>query len=119
MFLSRGHFAACCLIFFGALAGLVAQPLNRVANNSLRVPASPALAGYVTTDAFPGLTFDRPLCIVSPPGETNRLFIVEKGGSIQVITNLLMPSKKLFLDITSRVYPGGEGGLLGLAFHPG
>jgi len=57
---------------------------------------------------------------VSPPGDSNRLFIVEQIGRIQVITNLNSPNTTLFLDISDRVAsPWGEGGLLGLAFHPG
>src|SRR3954462_3351472 len=81
--------------------------------------------GYVLSNAFPGLTFTNPLCITAPPGETNRLFIVEKKGRIVVITNLAAPTRTIFMDISSAVISaadttvGGEEGLLGLAFHPG
>ena len=47
----------------------------------------------------------------------NRLFIVEQAGIIKV----LQPGASVpttFLDIRSRILPGGERGLLGLAFHP-
>src|SRR5688572_25637990 len=47
----------------------------------------------------------------------NRLFIVEQAGIIKV----LQPGASeptTFLDIRSRILPGGERGLLGLAFHP-
>ena len=44
---------------------------------------------------------------------------MEQSGKIQVITNLNSPSTTLFLDISGRIAPAGEGGLLGLAFHPG
>src|SRR5690606_4549069 len=57
------------------------------------------------------------------PGETNRLFILEKRGRIVVITNLAAPTRSIFLDMTSIVSSsdsvGDERGLLGLAFHPG
>src|SRR5258707_8888696 len=85
-------------------------------------------SGYVLTNAFPGLTFTNPLCIASPPGETARLFVVEKRGRIVVITNLALPTRTLFMDISARVTTGSsdsgsgvgdERGLLGLAFHPG
>jgi glucose/arabinose dehydrogenase len=83
--------------------------------------------GYIPTNAFPGLVFTNPTCIVSPPGETNRLFIVEKKGRIVVITNLASPTRTIFMDISSSssvisasdTTVGGEEGLLGLAFHPG
>jgi glucose/arabinose dehydrogenase len=83
--------------------------------------------GYALTNAFPNLTFTNPLCLVTPPGETNRLFIVEKKGRIVVITNLAAPTRTIFMDISSSSSVisaadtpiGGEEGLLGLAFHPG
>jgi len=103
-----------------------AQPLQRVANSTLAMPSAPPTMGYTATNAFGNLTFVNPVAMTAPPGETNRIFIVEKNGTIQVITNLAAPTKTLFLDITSRVTStlantggNGEQGLLGLAFHPG
>jgi hypothetical protein len=113
------------------LAGLVfvphldAQPFgltNRVGNTSLRMPSSLPVFGYVTTNAFGALTFADPVSVKAPPGETNRLFVVEQNGIISVITNLAAPTRTLFLNIASRVAggePNDERGLLGLAFHPG
>jgi len=78
-----------------------------------------SIPAYTTRDAFPGMKFDMPVCIASPPGETNRLFIVEKSGVINVITNLADPTKTVFLNITNLVLQDAlESGLLGLAFHP-
>lgn len=76
-----------------------------------------AAVWYSLTNAFPGMSFSQPLGIASPPGETNRLFILEKGGSIVVITNLAAPNRTVFMRLT--VAAEGECGLLGLAFHPG
>jgi glucose/arabinose dehydrogenase len=71
-------------------------------------------------NAFPGIAFDQPVGVASPPGETNRLFVVQKNGLICVITNLAAPTRSTFLDITDRVRTVNiESGLLGLAFHPG
>ena len=84
--------------------------------------------GYISSNAFPSLAFSNPVCLTSPPGETNRLFVVEKHGRIIVVTNLLAPTRTVFMDISSRVSVvnssesgdlNGEEGLLGLAFHPG
>jgi glucose/arabinose dehydrogenase len=84
--------------------------------------------GYTWSNAFPNLVFSNPVCLTTPPGETNRLFIVEKHGRIIVITNLASPTRTVFLDISPRVTVvntsesadvNGEEGLLGLAFHPG
>jgi glucose/arabinose dehydrogenase len=61
-----------------------------------------------------GLT--QPLFLDAPPGD-DRLFIVEQPGRIRVVTaGTLRPEP--FLDITDLTVSGGEGGLLGLAFHP-
>src|SRR5712675_68143 len=83
--------------------------------------------GYVPTNAFTSLAFSNPSCITSPPGETNRLFILEKHGRIIVITNLANPTRTIFMDLSGSVSVvnssesgdfSGEEGLLGMAFHP-
>lgn len=95
-----------------------AGPLNRVPNTTLsNLPPTPPLFGYVLTNALPGLTFTQPVAITSPPGETNRLFVVEKTGRILVITNLANPTLTEFMSLS--VVTDSESGLLGLAFHPG
>ncbi len=47
-----------------------------------------------------------------------RLFVVEKGGRIQIIQENGTVNQTPFLDISSLVSTSGEQGLLGLAFHP-
>lgn len=106
-----------CLLASGVTRPFEAMAASRVANTTLSFPQDPYQ--YSTEAAFPGVTFDSAVALASPPGETGRLFVVEKGGAIYVLNNLVAPSKTLFLDISSRVNPSGEGGLLGLAFHPG
>jgi len=107
-------FLACCVIC-GAMSAVM--------------PAWAATTwGYVPTNAFPGLMFSNPTCITSPPGETDRLFIVEKHGRIIVITNLAAPTRTVFMDISGRLSVvnssesgdlNNEEGLLGMAFNPG
>ena len=93
--------------------------LTRVANTSLNLPADLPAGTFTTANAFPGLTFADPVAIVTAPGESNRLFIVEQIGRIAVIPDLSAPAKEIFLDIQSIVRTNGnEEGLLGLAFHP-
>ncbi|HMI32119.1 MAG TPA: PQQ-dependent sugar dehydrogenase [Candidatus Limnocylindrales bacterium] len=58
-----------------------------------------------------------PVDIQVAPGDTNRLFIVEKTGTIRVFRGGAL-EPRAFLDISSRVSNGSEQGLLGLAFHP-
>lgn len=69
-------------------------------------------------NAFPQLTFSRPLDFQQPPDSTHRIFIVEQEGRIHVI-HLADSTRQEFLDMTERVDDtGNEEGLLGLAFHP-
>ncbi|MCI0530092.1 MAG: PQQ-dependent sugar dehydrogenase [Nitrospira sp.] len=74
------------------------------------LPVSLGLQNMVT-----GLSF--PVFLTTPPGDNNRLFIVEKRGTIRIIKNGVLLGTS-FLDINSLVSTGGEQGLLGLAFDP-
>jgi hypothetical protein len=69
--------------------------------------------------------FVRPLHVVSPPGDYNRLFVVEKVGVIKILNlHTETVNATAFLNIDALVGPGvtnslnGEQGLLGLAFDP-
>ncbi len=73
---------------------------------------------YTTEDAFPGFSFIDPTGMAVPPGETNRLFVLQRGGPILVVTNLADPGVESFMTVP-RLESGGEKGVLGLAFHPG
>lgn len=58
-----------------------------------------------------------PVYVTSAPGDTESLFVVERGGRIQIIRDgAVLPAP--FLDIDALTNGGGEQGLLGLAFHP-
>jgi glucose/arabinose dehydrogenase len=85
---------------------------------TLNLPSSQPVFGFGLTNAFPGISFDHPVVIASPPGETNRLFIGEKHGRIMVINDLSHPTASVFLDLTQSTWFSEESGLLGLAFHP-
>jgi glucose/arabinose dehydrogenase len=60
-----------------------------------------------------------PLFVANAGDGTNRLFVVQQGGTIRVLQPGSTTST-LFLNISSRTSPPpfGERGLLGLAFHP-
>jgi glucose/arabinose dehydrogenase/mono/diheme cytochrome c family protein len=110
--LARGTSFAACLTVASA-ATLTPAPM--------KMPLDPPVFGYsATNEAFPGLDFGRPLCLATPPGETNRLFVLDQGGHIYVITNLANPDRSTFMNLSSsRLYSGSESGVLGIAFHPG
>ena len=61
----------------------------------------------------------QPVFAGAPPGDTSRLFIVERTGLVRILdlaTNTILPTP--FLDLRSQITTVGEGGLLGLAFDP-
>lgn len=74
----------------------------------------------VLEEAFPQLSFTRPVDFQHPGDNSNRVFVVEQRGVISVFENEAGVSEKAtFLDIESQVDDqGNEEGLLGLAFHP-
>ena len=68
-------------------------------------------------EAFPGLSFDRPVALVFPDDGANRGFVVEQPGRIVALNS--ENDSNTFLDIRDRVRDRGEEeGLLGLAFDP-
>jgi glucose/arabinose dehydrogenase len=76
--------------------------------------------GYQVENAFPNLSFKRPVDLQHSGDNTNRLFVVEQAGLIYFFSNSReVDSKNVFLDLKSKVKDrGNEEGLLGLAFHP-
>ncbi|MEP3208705.1 MAG: PQQ-dependent sugar dehydrogenase [Maribacter sp.] len=70
-------------------------------------------------NAFPNLRFAKPLDLQSPSDGTDRVFVVEQGGTIKVFPNTETVSESTtFLDISNDLISRDELGLLGLAFHP-
>jgi uncharacterized repeat protein (TIGR03806 family) len=111
-----GSCVATCL----AGSMVAAQPLTRTAATTLTLPAAAPSVGFKTERALGSLAFDQPVAIVSAPGETHRLFVVEKPGRIVVVQGLdsATPTRSVYLDISGPVIDSGEEGLLALAFHP-
>ncbi len=98
----------------------------RVPLANSRMPDEPPAQSIAIVDAFPALGFSAPIAIASPPGETDRLFVVERGGQIRVISSLASPSNSQFLNLSEIIAnrsgesltTGSEQGLLSMAFHP-
>ena len=70
--------------------------------------------------AFTQLSFSQPLWMAQAPGDGSNWYVAERGGVIRIFPNdPNTPSSNVFLDIDARVdSSAGEGGLLGVAFHP-
>ena len=76
------------------------------------------LSSFAVVTGLPG----RPLFLTAPPGDRDRLFVVEQSGRVRIHKRGDAPGVNLtFLDITDRVQASpilDEMGLLGLAFDP-
>ncbi len=62
-----------------------------------------------------GLT--SPVLVTTPPGDFDRIFVVEQSGRIRIVKNGVLLAAP-FLDLSAVALNFGETGLLGLAFHP-
>jgi len=76
-------------------------------------------AGAILTNEVIVTGLTQPVHLTAAPGDTARLFVIEKAGRIRIVT---LPDKTLlptpFLNITSLVSNTTERGLFALAFHP-
>jgi glucose/arabinose dehydrogenase len=74
----------------------------------------------VIVEAFPNLSFTRPVDLQHAGDNSDRLFVLEQRGVISVFQNDSTTAEKTeFLNIEQKVDDSGnEEGLLGLAFHP-
>jgi hypothetical protein len=76
-------------------------------------------SGFVMDRIFTNLSFVQPVDLQHAGDGSDRIFIVSQAGHIFVFENdPAVTSADTFLDISARILPGGEQGLLGLAFHP-
>ena len=91
---------------------------------SATLPAGAAPEGVRVVEAWPGLAFESPIGVVDARDGTATLYVLEQPGRIVAVENGsnptpgAQPKKRLFLDLTKRVFPRLQGGVLGLAFHP-
>lgn len=106
---------------------------GRTGNNSLNLPSNPPPTSVQVVDAFPGLSFAKPVVFSSPQGDRKRLFIAELGGKIKVIPDAgaATPTSSVLIDLAAAITtpprtpaeswnpgPNLECGLLGFDFHP-
>lgn len=114
--------AIFCVVLLSCICGGQSAVLTREPNTSLRLPAEAPLGQYRYSAGIGEFNFQQPVALATPPGETNRVFVVERAGRVIVVTNLANPTTNVFLDITDRVASDYDAkkteGLTSLAFHP-
>lgn len=103
-----------------SVLGLSNRPSNTTCLAPSRTTTTTGGGGYALTSAFPNLpAFSNPVALRQPKNDSSKWYVLERYGYIRVFdNNSSVSSSQLYLDITSKVDFGGEGGLLGLAFHP-
>lgn len=102
------------LAFCGEVARAQQDVLPDVPKGNIAVRLDPIVTGMSAPDYA-----------INPPGDLNRLFVVEQNGLLRVLENgSLLPTPAL--DMSSRMTgafnpanANDERGFLGLAFHPG
>ena len=109
------------LILLGTL-GCLSQ--TRCGDTDSEAPVTDSTGRAVTyrvVNAYPDLSFTRPVDYQHAADNSNRVFVVEQRGVISVFADdPAVSEKQTFLDISNKVNDrGNEMGLLGLAFHPG
>ncbi len=98
---------------------------SRPTNATCKAPARPPVAGPVKLELqFPNVVFDEaPLALAQPPGDKSRWFVALRDGRIVVVPTTSPPDNPTVVANIGTlsglpVTQAGEGGLLGLAFHP-
>lgn len=96
-----------CLIFRGLLACVWAQEISAW-----------ACAGTTLTTQVVASGLTQPVMVKSPPGDFQRLFVVERGGRVRLIKDGVLQATP-FIDLTSEVQStDAERGMLDIAFDP-
>ena len=117
-----------------ATVNVTISPGLRIGNSGIAMPAAPPATAVSVEPAFPSVVFAGPVSLVSPVGDTERLFVAQRNGKIKVIPDVTAesPTSSLVIDLAMVVTNPArspvetmlspettESGLLGFAMHPG
>ncbi len=74
--------------------------------------------GVTLQRQWSGLTFNQPIYVTQAPGNNTEWYVVERLGKIRALPQDATSNAQSRDFATVTVNAGGEGGLLGFAFHP-
>jgi glucose/arabinose dehydrogenase len=63
-------------------------------------------------------TFTSPIDVASPPGDSSRLFVVERGGTVRVVKDGVTLATPFLTIPAGQLSTDGERGLIALTFAP-
>lgn len=93
---------------------------KRPSNATCVARSRPAIDTGVTLQRqWAGVTFNQPIYMTQAPGDDAQWYVVERQGKVRAFPADATTSAQLRDFAAVSVNAGGEGGLLGLAFHPG
>jgi len=119
--LAAGSLVFAVLVSCGGGGSSDSAALNRPGSAWACVaPARPTSGATATTEAVyaQATGIREPTKIIQAPGDPSRWFVVQKGGQIKVFDVANPSAVSVYVDLASRVLSQGEGGFIGLAFHP-
>ena len=92
---------------------------TRPSNTTCVAQKRPVLdTGVKLQKMWTGLTFNQPIYLTQAPGETDRWYVLDRTGKVRTFPTTAAAQTDLKDVVSVTVDTGGEGGLLGLAFHP-
>jgi hypothetical protein len=105
-----------CLLALALL--LQGCPGENMDGGSTTPPGPPPAGIALSLEPINTTDLSFPVFATAPPGDAQRLFVVEKGGAIKILDRDTGALIGTFLNIGGLVLNSGEQGLLGLAFDP-
>lgn len=115
-FRRKGRYAFVCRVSGHARLGMKGLFSVGAAPPSSSPALPPVVVSGTATLTRVG-AFERPVFVTAPPGDTERIFVVEQTGAVRVVQGgQVLPEP--FLDLRGRTTNSGESGLLSIAFAP-
>jgi uncharacterized repeat protein (TIGR03806 family) len=98
----------------GETSGLDTRP----SNTTCLAWDRPSSEDTISLTRYTNLSFNQPVAMLQAPNNSSRWFVVQKEGAVKTFSTSTLAAGLDFIDISDRVDPENEQGLLGMAFAP-
>jgi glucose/arabinose dehydrogenase len=107
------------ILIVGAIASILFLTKNKTEKPTIQQTPIIKQNTPIISPSLIATGFESPTGIVAiKDASDKRLFVVERSGTIRIVSSSGKVEPTTFLDIRNKVLESGEMGLLGLAFHP-